>query len=99
MVGITTLGEYGALCAIIGIVTIALDKHRAYGIAIFVGIALAFVVGDVVLKNVIARPRLFLLDPTLATTVINHPTASHAPGTFLSLIRGRNGDLPGTAGA
>lgn len=79
MVGITTLGEYGAIWALIGIAMIALDKHRAYGIAIFIGIALAFVVGDVVLKNVIARPRPFLLDPTLATTLVELPDSFSCP--------------------
>ena len=44
MVGFTTLGEFGALWAIVGAIMIALNKHRTFGIAIFVAIALAFVI-------------------------------------------------------
>ena len=47
MVGFTTLGEFGALWAIVGAIMIALNKHRTFGIAIFVAIALAFVIGDI----------------------------------------------------
>ena len=65
MVGFTTLGEFGALWAIVGAIMIALNKHRTFGIAIFVAIALAFVIGDIGLKNVIERPRPFLVDPVL----------------------------------
>lgn len=79
MVGITTLGEYGAIWALFGVIMIALNKHRTYGIAIFVGIALAFVLGDVVLKNLIARPRPFLLDPSLATTLVELPDSFSCP--------------------
>ena len=73
MVGFTTLGEFGALWAIVGAIMIALNKHRTFGIAIFVAIALAFVIGDIGLKNVIERPRPFLVDPVLTTSLISLP--------------------------
>ena len=79
MVGFTTLGEFGALWAIVGAIMIALNKHRTFGIAIFVAIALAFVIGDIGLKNVIGRPRPFLVDPVLTTSLISLPDSFSCP--------------------
>ena len=79
MVGFTTLGEFGALWAIVGAIMIALNKHRTFGIAIFVAIALAFVIGDIGLKNVIERPRPFLVDPVLTTSLISLPDSFSCP--------------------
>ncbi len=79
MVGFTTLGEFGALWAIAGAIMIALNKHRTFGIAIFVAIALAFVIGDIGLKNVIERPRPFLVDPVLTTSLISLPDSFSCP--------------------
>ena len=77
MVGFTTLGEFGALWAIVGAIMIALNKHRTFGIAIFVAIALAFVIGDIGLKNVIERPRPFLVDPVLTTSPVSGRAQPH----------------------
>ena len=79
MVGFTTLGEFGALWAIVGAIMIALNKHRTFGIAIFVAIALAFVIGDIGLKNIIERPRPFLVDPVLTTSLISLPDSFSCP--------------------
>lgn len=79
MVGFTTLGEFGALWAIVGAIMIALNKHRTFGIAIFVAIALVVVFGEIGLKHLIARPRPFLLDPSLATTLIDLPSSYSCP--------------------
>lgn len=79
MVGFTTLGEFGALWAIVGAIMIALNKHRTFGIAIFVAIALAFVIGDIGLKNIIERPRPFLVDPALTTSLVSLPGSFSCP--------------------
>lgn len=79
MVGFTTLGEFGALWATVGAIMIALNKHRTFGIAIFVAIALAFVIGDIGLKNIIERPRPFLVDPVLTTSLISLPDSFSCP--------------------
>lgn len=79
MVGFTMLGEFGALWAIVGAIMIALNKHRTFGIAIFVAIALVVVFGEIGLKHLIARPRPFLLDPSLATTLIDLPSSYSCP--------------------
>ena len=59
MVGFTTLGEFGALWAIVGAIMIALNKHRTFGIAIFVAIALAFVIGDIRAEKCHRAPETF----------------------------------------
>lgn len=84
MVGFTTLGEFGALWAIVGAIMIALNKHRTFGIAIFVAIALAFVIGDIGLKNIIERPRPFLVDPVLTTSLISLPDSFSCPSSHSS---------------
>lgn len=84
MVGFTTLGEFGALWAIVGAIMIALNKHRTFGIAIFVAIALAFVIGDIGLKNIIERPRPFLVDPVLTTSLVSLPGSFSCPSGHTS---------------
>lgn len=84
MVGFTTLGEFGALWGIVGAIMIAFNKHRTFGIAIFVAIALAFVIGDIGLKNAIERPRPFLVDPALTTSLISLPDSFSCPSGHTS---------------
>ena len=84
MVGFTTLGEFGALWAIVGATMIALNKHRTFGIAIFVAVGLAFVIGDIGLKNIIERPRPFLVDPMLETSLISLPGSFSSPSGHTS---------------
>lgn len=79
MVGFTTLGEFGALWALLAVSMIASGKHRSYGFAILAAIALVVVFGEIGLKHLIARPRPFLLDPSLATTLIDLPSSYSCP--------------------
>lgn len=79
MVGFTMLGEFGALWALLAVSMIAAGKHRSYGFAILAAIALVVVFGEIGLKHLIARPRPFLLDPSLATTLIDLPSSYSCP--------------------
>lgn len=79
MVAFTTAGEYGALWALLAVAMIATGKHRTYGFAILVAIALVVLFGEIGLKHLIARPRPFLLDPSLATTLVALPDSYSCP--------------------
>ncbi len=84
MAFITTLGDTGFVWFVIALTAIALKKHRTFGIAIIVAIAFAFVVGDLGLKHLFERPRPFLVDPSLATSLIELPTSFSFPSGHTS---------------
>ena len=79
MVGFTTAGEYGAVWVLLAVTMIAAGKHRTYGFAILTAIALVVLFGEIGLKHLIARPRPFLLDPSLATTLVTLPDRYSCP--------------------
>lgn len=79
MVAFTTAGEYGAVWVLLAVAMIAEGKHRTYGFAILAAIALVVLFGEIGLKHLIARPRPFLLDPSLATTLVDLPSSYSCP--------------------
>lgn len=79
MVAFTTAGEYGAVWVLLAVAMIAAGKHRTYGFAILTAIALVVLFGEIGLKHLIARPRPFLLDPSLATTLVTLPDSYSCP--------------------
>ena len=79
MVVFTTAGEYGAVWVLLAVAMIAAGKHRTYGFAILAAIALVVLFGEIGLKHLIARPRPFLLDPSLATTLVDLPSSYSCP--------------------
>lgn len=84
MAFITTLGDMGFIWFVVALTAIMLKKHRTYGIAIIVAIALAYVIGDLGLKHLFERPRPFLADPTLATNLIELPSSFSFPSGHTS---------------
>lgn len=81
---ITTLGDVGFIWFVVALTAIALKKHRTFGIAIIVAIVLAYCIGDLGLKHLFERPRPFLTDPTLATSLIELPTSFSFPSGHTS---------------
>ncbi len=57
MVFVTHLGDLGAIWAVVGIICLFKREWRPTGIALLLGLALAFVVTSLVLKPLVARPR------------------------------------------
>lgn len=84
MTVVTTLGDVGFIWFLIAATAISFKKHRLYGIAIIVAIVLAFVIGDLGLKHLFERPRPFLADPSLATTLIELPSSFSFPSGHTS---------------
>ena len=55
----TTMGKMGAVWILIAVIFFFFKKYRKYGFMILVGLGVGLVVGNLFLKNVIARPRPF----------------------------------------
>lgn len=66
---ITALGDSGFLWAMICLVLLARKKTRRAGIFCGLALLLAYVSGEVVLKNIIQRPRPFTLLPDVALLI------------------------------
>lgn len=84
MVGITTLGDAGAIWIILVIILLFMKKTRKCGILMLISIALGALVGNVILKNVIARPRPCWLNPDIALLIPNPHDFSFPSGHTLA---------------
>ena len=61
MVGITTLGNGGAVFIAIGLVLLFTKKYRKAGLAVIVALLVMLLCNDLFLKEFFARPRPFIL--------------------------------------
>lgn len=59
MVGITTIGDKGLVWIVVGIVMVCTKKYRKNGIWLLVGLLGGLIFGNLLLKNLVARPRPF----------------------------------------
>lgn len=59
---ITAIGNGGILYIILAIMLMIFKKTRKYGIMLGMALAFGFVFGNIILKNVVARPRPFYID-------------------------------------
>lgn len=84
MVGITTLGDAGMIWIALGLILLFVKKTRKCGILMLVSIALGAVVGNVILKNVIARPRPCWIDPNISLLIPNPHDFSFPSGHTLA---------------
>lgn len=57
MAGLSVLGDYGIFGIIVGIMLVVFKKTRRTGIEALIAMALAFIVGNLIIKNVVARVR------------------------------------------
>lgn len=59
---ITFLGEAGIFWIVLGLVLICFKKTRTSGIVMLVSLAVGYLINDIALKNIIARPRPFAVN-------------------------------------
>ena len=64
MVGVTTLGNGGAIFIVLGLVLLFTKKHRKAGLAVIVALLVMLLCNDLFLKEFFARPRPFNLFET-----------------------------------
>ncbi|MCC8087485.1 MAG: DUF3052 domain-containing protein, partial [Clostridium sp.] len=66
---ITSLGDHGIFWLLLAAVLFAVPRTRLMGACMLVSIGIGFLLGNVALKNLIARDRPCWLDPTVQLLV------------------------------
>ena len=74
------VGSYGQLWLAVAVVLLIFKKTRRTGVAVLISYAAVFLLGQLLLKNVITRPRPCQIDQTFAL-LIDRPTSSSFPST------------------
>ncbi len=64
MKGITVLGNAGVMWIAIGVVMLFFKKTRRGGLVMLISLAIGFLLNDIVIKPLVARPRPFEENPT-----------------------------------
>ena len=72
---ITRLGDAGLIWIILGLSLLISRKTRRCGLAILISLAVTYAVGDLVIKNLIMRPRPFTVYPEIELLI-------SPPGSF-----------------
>ena len=73
-------GDYGHLWLIAGVLLCIFKKTRKSGIAVLVSYGLVFLTGQLLLKDLIARPRPCHLDETIEL-IVKRPSSFSCPST------------------
>lgn len=66
---LSTLGDAGIFWIMLGLILACTRKYRKIGLQIACVMLLTFVFGNLILKNIIHRPRPYVVDPTLIPRV------------------------------
>lgn len=92
---ITMLGEVGLVWLCTALILLLIKKHRKSGVLLVAALAITYLLGEVILKNVICRPRPFMDDPSVALLIpppsgfsfpSGHAASSFAAATMLLLL-------------
>ena len=73
MIFITTLGDAGLFWIGIGIVCLVMKKHRRMGLQVLLSMLCTFIIGNLILKNLFARTRPYVLENALNLLIIEEP--------------------------
>ena len=84
MIGITYLGEKGIFWISIGVILLFFKKTRKCGLFMLIAMGLGLIIGNGILKNVVARQRPCWLDPTINLLVKNPKDFSFPSGHTLA---------------
>ena len=74
----TTIGEYGLVWIVLAIVLACIPKTRKCGLTMMIAMAVTYLVGNLFLKNIVARPRPCAVD-TSVTLKIPFPSEYSFP--------------------
>ena len=93
---ITVLGNAGIIWIVIGVVLLFCKKHRKIGFLVLVGLLMGLIIGNGVVKNLVARPRpcwlntdfkLLISVPKDYSFPSGHTQASVIAATIITLYR------------
>ena len=81
---ITLLGELAICWFVWGIVLLFFRKYRKVGLLVIIGVLIGALVGNLILKNAVARPRPSWIDTSVALLISNLDDFSFPSGHTLS---------------
>ena len=85
---VTLLGNGGAVWILAAAILLATKKYRKYGAFLLVGLAVGVLVGNLMLKPLIARPRPCWRDESVQLLIANPTDYSFPSGHTLSSVIG-----------
>jgi len=85
---ITSLGDHGFIWIVIGIGLLCIKKTRFIGLCILLSLAAGYVIGNIFLKNFIARDRPIWLDDSVLLLIQNPKDYSFPSGHTLASFEG-----------
>lgn len=99
---VTSLGEVGAIWIVLGLSFLPFRKYRRLGVTVLLGLLCGLVIGNLFLKNVIARERPFLVNQAVELIIKTPSEYSFPSGHTLSstiaatciLLRDRRMGIP-----
>lgn len=80
----TVIDEKGVFAVLLGLLLLALKKTRRYGGLMLLSILFSFLIGDLLLKNAIARPRPFITFPDV-TLITEAPNGYSCPSVHTAI--------------
>ena len=86
MVFFTTLGNFGALWLALGLIFLFFKKTRRAGFDLLLSVAVCWLISEPLVKNLVQRPRPFLLIPELSTLVPKPSSFSFPSGHACSSL-------------
>ena len=81
---ITVLGSSGAIWIVVAIVFLISKKYRKYGIILSIGLIMSLLIGNLLLKPLIARPRPCWIESNFPLLVSNPTDYSFLSGHTLA---------------
>lgn len=83
---ITMLGDFGAIWIIIAILLISIKKYRVHGLTLLLALAIGILIGNLGLKNIIARPRPCWIDHNIQMLIPMPKDFSFPSGHTLAAV-------------
>lgn len=103
MVFITHLGDNGTIWILLGLIFITIPRYRHCGIMILIALSVNYLLGDMILKNIFARPRPFQIDNSISLLIpkpssysfpSGHSSAGFAAAVTIFINHKKAGILP-----
>jgi len=83
---VSRLGDAGFIWIVAGVALLCTRRYRKVGVAVLLALAIGVLVGNVALKNIIARPRPCWLQPEMLLLAENPTDYSFPSGHTLSSV-------------
>ena len=84
MTKISMLGNAGVIWIVISIVLLSIKKYRKCGITLVIGLLLGLLIGNIILKPLVARPRPCWINSDIALLIASPKDFSFPSGHTLS---------------